>query len=71
MPQPLAHAFLALADAPEPVSQRTRPRVFAATLATVVLAVGAPLGFLVVNPPDHTIGPLTSSKSSLSLEDVD
>ncbi|RKQ91288.1 hypothetical protein C8N24_1110 [Solirubrobacter pauli] len=71
MPPPLAHAFLALADDPEPVDQRTVPRVFAAAVATVVLAVGAPLGFLVVNPADHTIGPLAGSKFSLALDDSD
>jgi len=68
MPPPLAHAFLALADDHEPVGQRTVPRLFAATAAAVVLAVGAPLGFLVVNPSDHAIGPL-SSKFSLTLDD--
>ena len=61
MPQ-LAYAYLALADDPEPVDQRTLPRVFAAVAATVILAVGAPLGWLVVNPSDHPIGPLSSSK---------
>ena len=69
MPQPLANAFLALADDPDPVDQRTLPRLFAAAAATVVLAVGAPLGFLVVNPDDHIIGPL--SKSSFTLDDSD
>ena len=63
MPQ-LAYAYLALADDPAPVDQRTLPRVVAAAVATVVLAVGAPLGLLVVNPSDHPIGPL-SSKSAL------
>lgn len=71
MPQPLAHAFLALADDPEPVDQRTLPRMFAATVAAVVLAVGAPLGFLVVNPADHAIGPLAGSKFTLTLDDSD
>jgi hypothetical protein len=69
MPLPLANAFLALADDPEPVDQRTLPRMFAATAAAVVLAVGAPLGFLVVNPADHVIGPLAGSK--LTLDDSD
>ena len=71
MPQPLAHAFLALADDPQPVDQRTLPRLFAATVATVVLAVGAPLGFLVVNPSDHAIGPLAGSKFALTQDDSD
>ena len=64
MPQ-LAYAYLALADDPEPVEQRTLPRVLAAAAASVVLAVGAPLGLLVVNPSDHPIGPLSSSKLTL------
>ena len=68
MPQPLAHAFLALADDPAPVDQRTRPRVFAAAAATLVLAVGAPLGLL-VNPADHAVGPLAGSKFTLSPDD--
>ena len=65
MPQ-LAYAYLALADDPAPVDQRTLPRVVAAAVATVVLAVGAPLGLLVVNPSDHPIGPLSSSKFTLA-----
>jgi hypothetical protein len=71
MPQPLADAFLALADDPERVDQRTLPRLVAAAAATVVLAVGAPLGFLVVNPSDHAIGPLAGSKFALTLDDGD
>jgi len=65
MPQ-LAYAYLALADDPAPVDQRTLPRVVAAAVATVVLAVGAPLGLLLVNPSDHPIGPLSSSKFTLA-----
>jgi hypothetical protein len=68
MPQ-LAYAYLALADDHEPASQRTLPRVFAAVAATVVLAIGAPLGFLVVNPSDHLIGPLSSSKFTFAADD--
>ena len=71
MPQPLATAFLALADDPERVDQRTLPRLVAAAASTVVLAVGAPLGFLVVNPSDHAIGPLAGSKFALTLDDSD
>ena len=71
MPQPLADAFLALADDPERVDQRTLPRLVAAAAATVVLAVGAPLGFLVINPSDHAIGPLAGSKFALTLDDSD
>jgi hypothetical protein len=68
MPQ-LAYAYLALADDPEPVSQRTLPRVFAAAAASVVLAVGAPLGILVVKGSDHPIGPLSSSKFTFADDD--
>jgi len=68
MPPPLAHAFLALADDHDAVDQRTVPRWFAAAAAAVVLAIGAPLGFLVVNPSDHAIGPL-SSKFSITFDD--
>jgi hypothetical protein len=68
MSPPLAHAFLALTDDDAFVDQRTRPRIFAATAAAVVLALGAPLGFLSLHPSDHPIGAL-SSKSSLSPDD--
>ena len=47
---PLAYAYLALADDGDPLPQRTLPRVLAAAAAAVVLAVGAPLGFLIVQP---------------------
>ena len=65
---PLASAYLALADDGDPLPQRTLPRMLAAAAASVVLAVGAPLGFLVVNPSDHPIGPL-SSKSAFAAAD--
>jgi hypothetical protein len=67
MPQ-LAYAYLALADHDDPAPQRTVPRMVAAAAASVVLAVGAPLGFLVVNPSDHLIGP-PSSKYALTDDD--
>jgi hypothetical protein len=70
MPSPLAHAFLALADDPEPVDQRTVPRMVAAAAASLALAVGAPLGLLVITPADHPIAPLAGSKVSL-LDDDD
>ena len=63
MPQ-LAYAYLALADDNDAAPQRTLPRMVAAAIASVVLAVGAPLGFLVIN--DNSIGPLTSSKFVLT-----
>jgi hypothetical protein len=64
----LAHAFLALADDDASVDQRTRPRVFAAAVAAVALAVGAPAGYLSLHPSDHPVGAL-SSKFSLGLDD--
>jgi hypothetical protein len=64
MPQPLAHAFLALADDDLDGDQRSLPRVLAAAAAAVVLAVGAPLGLIVVKPSDHPV-PAISSKFSL------
>ena len=68
MPSPLAHAFLALSDDDLVVDQRSRPRVFAAAVATVVLALGAPVGFFAAHPSDHPVGAL-SSKFSLSPDD--
>ena len=65
---PLASAYLALAD-DDPLPQRTLPRVLAAAAATIVLAVGAPLGFLIVNPSDHPIGPLSSKSAFASSDD--
>lgn len=58
MSPPLAHAFLALADDDTLPDQRTVPRVVTATLAAVVLAVGAPLGLLVLK--DHPVAALNS-----------
>jgi hypothetical protein len=66
MPQPLAHAFLALADDDAAADQRTVPRMLTAAVAAVVLAIGAPLGFLVVNPGDH---PVATLSSKVSLDD--
>jgi hypothetical protein len=60
----LAHAFLALSDDDVIVDQRSVPRAVAAAAAAVALAVGAPLGFLVVKPGDHP-QPAVSSKFSL------
>ena len=65
MSPPLAAAFLALADDDAFVDQRTRPRVFAAAAAAVVLALGAPLGILSLRPADHPVGAL-STKFALS-----
>jgi hypothetical protein len=60
MSPPLANAFLALADDDTIVDQRTRPRMFAAAFAAVVLALGAPLGYLSLHPSDHPVGALSS-----------
>jgi hypothetical protein len=68
MSSSLAHAFLALADDDTVVDQRTRPRVFAAAAAAVVLALGAPVGYLSLHPSDHPVGAL-SSKFSLGADD--
>jgi hypothetical protein len=68
MSPPLAHAFLALTDDDASVDQRSRPRVFAAAAAAVVLALGAPAGYQSLHPSDHPVGAL-SSKVSLGLDD--
>ena len=64
MSSPLAHAFLALAD-DDLAEQHSRPRIFAAAAAAVVLALGAPLGFVSPHRSDHAVAAL-SSKSSLA-----
>jgi hypothetical protein len=67
MPQPLAHAFLALADEPFEAGRHTRPRTFAAAVAACALAVGTPLGYGVLK--DHQpVGPM-SSKIALAAPD--
>ena len=44
--RPLAHAYLALADDPEPaLGQRTVPRVLVALAAAIALAFAAPLAW--------------------------
>ena len=63
MSPPLAHAFLALADDDATVDQHSRPRVVAATVAAVVLALGAPLGSASLHPSDHPVGALSSKVS--------
>ena len=62
--QPLAHAFLALADDHVEADQRTLPRAVVAAVAAVVLAIGAPLGFLVVPARPPVAAP--SSKFALA-----
>jgi hypothetical protein len=63
MPQ-LAHAFLALSDdAALDADQHSVPRAVAAAFAAVVLAIGAPLGFLVVKPGDQPVPALVSKFS--------
>jgi hypothetical protein len=68
MPQPLALAFLALADDDSMSDQRTLPRVFTAALAAVVLALAAPAGFFLAPPSEHPVATL-SSKVSLAPDD--
>jgi hypothetical protein len=68
MPPPLALAFLALADDDSTPEQRTRPRVFTAALAAVMLAVAAPSGFFAARPSEHPVATL-NSKFSLSPDD--
>jgi len=62
---PLASAYLALTDDDTPLPQRTIPRMLACAAASVVLAIGAPLGFVVLHPGDNPVGPL-STKLSLA-----
>ena len=66
MSPPLAHAFLALADDDSLPAQRTLPRAVTAAVAAVVLTLGAPLGFLVVNASDH---PVATLATKFSLDD--
>jgi hypothetical protein len=68
MTPPLAHAFLALGDDDALVDQRSRPRVFAAAVAAVALALGAPAGYASSHLSDHPLGAL-SSKLSLGADD--
>ena len=62
---PLAHAFLALADDGAEAGRRTVPRMLVAAAASVVLAVGVPLGWYVSEKP---VGAL-SSKTALAQDD--
>jgi hypothetical protein len=62
----LAHAFLALSDDGAPADGRqTLPRMVAATLAAVALAVGVPLGWYVTPRAAHPVAAL-SSKTALA-----
>jgi hypothetical protein len=63
-PQPLAHAFLALADEGAEPARRSFPVAIAAALAAVTLALGVPLGWLA----DHPIV-VIGSKSHVALLD--
>jgi hypothetical protein len=62
--QPLAHAFLALADDGAEPSRRSLPVVVAVALAAVALALAAPLGWIA----EHPVAVL-GSKSQLGLLD--
>jgi hypothetical protein len=68
MPDPLALAFLALADDDTVPDQRTRPRVLTAAVTAVVLAIAAPAGFVFAGHSDQPVAAL-SSKFSLSHDD--
>jgi hypothetical protein len=68
MSPPLAAAFLSLADDDAFVDQRTRPRIFAAAVAAVALALGAPLGFAAMHRSEHPVAAL-GSKFSLSSDE--
>jgi hypothetical protein len=63
MQPPLAQAFLALADDDSLPAQRTLPRAVTAAVAAVALALGAPLGFLVVEPGDQPVATLANKFS--------
>ena len=62
---PLARAFLALADDGADAAQRTLPRMLAAAAASVVLALGVPLGWYLAQPSEKPVAAL-SSKSALA-----
>jgi hypothetical protein len=64
----LADAFLALSDDGGATDQRTLPRVVAATVAAVVLAVGVPLGWHLTPRAAHPVAAL-SSKTALADSD--
>jgi hypothetical protein len=65
-PQPLAHAFLALADDGSQPAERSLPVAIAAALAAVTLALAVPLGWLA----EHPVAVL-GSKSHVALLDDD
>ena len=62
---PLAQAFLALADDGAEAEQRTLPRMLAAAAASVVLALGVPLGWYLAKPSEKPVATL-SSKSAVA-----
>jgi hypothetical protein len=64
---PLAHAFLALADDGD-AGRRTLPCAVAAAAASVVLALGVPLGWVAVKPHQQPVAAL-ASKFSLAADD--
>ena len=64
----LADAFLALSDDDDGAAgdrRQTLPRMVAATVAAVVLAVGVPLGWFVTPRATHPVAAL-SSKTALA-----
>jgi hypothetical protein len=68
----LAGAFLALADAAEPMpNQRSVPRVVAALAVTVTLALAAPLAWAVTAPgklPADPPAAMTTAKAVLAAQ---
>jgi hypothetical protein len=68
MPEPLALAFLALADDDSAPQQRTLPRAVTAAVVAVMLALAAPTGFFLARPSEHPVATL-SSKFSLPHDD--
>jgi hypothetical protein len=61
---PLAHAFLALADDDEPPARRSPLRAAAALLSALVLAIGVPLAL----QADHPVTAL-GAKAGAALAD--
>jgi hypothetical protein len=65
----LAGAFLALSDDGPPAEQRTLPRMVAATVAALVLAVGVPFGWYVAPRAGHPVAALASKTSPADSEE--
>jgi hypothetical protein len=69
---PLAAAFLALADDPEPAPpQRSAPRVVCALAAGVVIALAAPLAWASPSPRDQPTATAAGKAGALLGDDDD